>query len=497
ILNYNVNFGDITANSYVGGIVGNVSVLSSGTVSTRVLKIYNCASAGNLEANAGSYVGGIAGYAVGVRVRSCLSTGTIQAKGMNGGKYVGGIVGYGGGVAYSMSAATLKGVDYLGGIAGYASSAVNGCYTNAVLLPADGAEYIGGIAGFASNYNSSTNEFTDVAGNYYIGTFGGINKTDYEASFNYAAVCVLSEVLSSAGTLSPVLCEEFSREYWQSGKDTISYPVLRNFDSVEECAEFDDDALFEKLFDKNSETLFTLSHNASQITYSVTFMEWNKDNGDLYDDGLLQKDNFDIVSVVRVTGGQSVDIPSLIFAQPNGSGKYVYEGDEARYFVCFPTVQSVNGNLTVYAEYREIATSLTDSENRVFAEGEFVKGTEVELVKIGEYNTVKFTLDGEEITVRNITLKYLVGENAEKFGVTDAEGQPLDCSVSGKYVSFDFTSGDYFTVKEQASLNLPFWAWLLIGIGGTVAVAGLTVLTVYLIKRKHNNKLSANSEKTE
>ena len=483
ILNYNVNYGGVCANSYVGGVIGNVSVLSSGTVSMRVLKIYNCASVGDLEANAGSYVGGIAGYAVGVRIKSCLSMGTIQAKGMNGGKYVGGIVGYGGDIAYSMSAATLKGVDYIGGIAGYASSAVKGCYTNAVLLPSDGAEYIGGIAGFSLNYNASKNEFTDVAGNYYIGTFGGINGTDYAASFHNAAVSVSSEELSSVGTLSPVLCEEFSREYWQSGK-VRSYPVLRNFEQAEECAEFDDEALFNKLFDENAETLVALSHNASEITYTVTFMEWNKDNGDLYDDGVLQKDNFDIVSVVRVANGQNVDSPSLIFAQPNASGKYVYEGDEARYFVCFPKVENVNGNLTVYAEYREIVTSLTDSENRVFAEGEFVKGTEVALVKIGEYYTVQFTLDGEEITVQNITLKYLVGKNAEKFKATDAEGKPLDCSVSGKYISFDFTSGDYFTVQERASADLPFWAWLLIGIGGTVAVAGISVLIVYLVKKK-------------
>ena len=130
--------------------------MSSTAVSSRVLKIYNCASVGNLEADAGSYVGGIAGNAVGSRIQSCLSSGTIQAKGMNGGKYVGGIVGYGGDVSYSMSSATLKGADYIGGIAGYASSAVIGCYTNVVLLPSTDAEYIGGIAGYASNYNVAT-----------------------------------------------------------------------------------------------------------------------------------------------------------------------------------------------------------------------------------------------------------------------------------------------------------------------------------------------------
>lgn len=483
ILNYLVNYGEVTANSYAGGIVGNVAGLGGGTVSPRVLKIYNCASSGDVEADAGSYAGGIAGNAAGVKISSCISTGTIQSKGLNGGNYVGGIAGYGGDIAYSMSSATLKGAEYVGGIAGYASSAVIGCYTNAVLLLSEDTVYSGGIAGYSANYNPSENEFTSVAGNYYIGAFGGIAGIDYQSVYDDAAASVQCETLLSAGALSPELREEFSREYWQGGKGFRSYPLLINFETVEECSEFDDDGLFKTLFGKNADMLFALSKDACAITYTVTFMEWNKDNGDLYDDGELQTDNFEIISSIRVTDGQSADAPELKFAAINENGKYVYDGGDARYFVSFPDVVNVNGNLTVYAEYREMVTSLTDSENLVFAEGEFVKGSEITLVKIGDFYTVKITLDGEEVQVKNITLKYLVGDNAEKFTVKGSNGNTLSSTVSGKYISFKFTSGDYFSVEKYQS-DIPFWAWLLIGIGVSVAVAGIAYLTVFLIRRK-------------
>lgn len=487
ILNYNVNYGDVTASAYVGGIVGNVAALSGSNVGTaRTLKIFNCASVGRMEAAAGSYAGGIAGNAEGVRIKSCFSAGSVQAKGLNAGKYVGGIVGNGGEITYSMSAATLKGDDYIGGIAGYATSAIKGCYTNVVLLPSDGATNVGSIAGDCANYDTSKDEFTDVVGNYYVGTTGGIKKAEYGASHKYAAASVTTEVLASVGTLSPVLSEDFSREYWQGGKDVKSYPFLRNFEDVEKCEEFDDEALFSKLFDKHAEMLFNLSGDCVKLTYTVTFLEWNKDNGDLYKDGELQIDNFDIVTAIRVTEGQNVTVPELTFAELNDGGKYVYAGDNARYFVRFPAVENVNGNLTVYAEYLEILTSITDSENRVFVEGEFAKGTEVTIVNVGEYVTLKFTLEGEEITVEKVTVKYLVGDNAENFTVYDLDGEIVDSLVSGKYLAFDFTSGNYFWVMATPAKALPFWAWLLIGIGATaVVLVGGALITVVIIRRKH------------
>ena len=485
ILNYNVNYGDVSAYSYVGGVVGNISALTSSSVTNRILKIYNCISLGNLSATAGSYVGGIVGYGTGAQIKSCLSSGTIQSKGLGGGTYVGGIVGYGGDIEYCMSSSTLKGDDYIGGIAGYASSEVLGCYTNVVILPSDGARNIGGIAGVSENYSPSKNEFTLLAGNYYIGNTGGIGGRDYGSSFDDAAACISSEVLSSSGSLSPVLCEQFSREYWQGGKENECYPVLRNFEKAEECKEFDDDKLFLTLFEKYSKTLYDISEDAAQLTYTVTFMEWNKDNGDLYDEGELLCDNFDIVISVRVFKGQTVEIPQLIYAKLNGNGKYVYEGDEASYFVRFPDVSSVESNLIVYAEYSEIVTSVTDEQNLVFIEGEFEKGTKVQLIKAGSYYTVKITLDDEEVSANGVILKYFVGENAQKFIAKDGEGNTLESEVSGNYISFEYNGG-YFTVEKQSPAALAFWVWILIGIGGTIVVAGIALLTVYLIKKKRS-----------
>ena len=53
----------------------------------------------------------------------------------------------------------------------------------------------------------------------------------------------------------------------------------------------------------------------------------------------------------------------------------------------------------------------------------------------------------------------------------------------GKYIAFAFTSGNYFTAVETVS-SLPYWAWLLIGMGAAALVAGVAVLIVWLVKRK-------------
>lgn len=487
ILNYVINYGDVTANSYAGGVLGNAAALASGNAPARVLKIYNSASSGNVSVEAGSYAGGIAGSAAGVDIVSCISSGIIQAKGMNGGAYAGGIVGYGGSISYSASAATLKAVNYIGGIAGYATAYLTGCYTNVLILPAQDAENVGEIAGFAANFSAAQDSFTGIAGNYYTGEYGGICGREYAFEYGYAAARADGK-LATDGTLSPELCEEFSREHWQGGNGGASYPVPRSFEEVAECAEFDDDGLFAKLFDERSEELKAVAENAARLTYTVTFMEWNKDNGDLYDDGVLQTDNFDIISAVRVSCGQTAEIPELKYAEANGRGLYVYEGGDARYYVAFPRSESVTENITVYAVYREIVTSVTDEENTVFAEGEFCSGTRVSVITVGEWRVLEFTLDGKIIAADGITVKYYVGDGAEKFTVYGADGGVIESTVSGKYLSFGYADGSYFTVKANSSVGIPFWGWLLIGIGSTAAVAAVSFAIYIIFKKRLQNR---------
>ena len=485
LLNYTANYGAVTANGYAGGIVGNVGGLSNNSVAVRTLKIYNSASVGDVTVTAGNYAGGIVGSGSNAEIRSCATAGTVQAKGLGGGNYVGGIVGNGGSVYYSMSACTVKGENYLGGIAGYATSALTGCYTNVLLLPSDGAENIGAIAGFASRFNGASNEFTGVEGNYYVEGNGGIGGVDYGEKFDYAGAKIDAEVLSAGGTLSPLLCEQFSREYWQSGNG--NYPTLRTFDEVEDCDEFGDEKLWNWLFDEYVKAFRALTEDTARLTYIVTFLEWNKDNGDLYDDGEILYDNFEIIRSVRVAKGESVDVPTLKFAEAKENGLFVYDGGDARYFVSFPEITAVVGNTTVYAEYCEIATTVASAENTVLCEGEFYKGTAVEVVQIGEYFTLRFTYDGKEIAVGKITVKYYVGEKAEKYRVTTADGESVNSTVSGKYVSFEFADGDYFTVSAKTGEQLPFWVALLISLGGIAVGVGCASI-VWVIYKKWQKK---------
>lgn len=491
LLNYNSNYGDCTANGYVGGIVGNAASLGERAGVARVLHIRNCASVGNIKATAGSYVGGIAGNAAGVTITGCLSGGTLQAKGLNGGMYVGGIVGYGGDIFYCGTSATVKGADQVGGIAGYASSALQGCYANALLLPDDGAQSIGGIAGACADYDAAGNCFTAICGNYYIGNLGGISGTDYASAYDYAATAIASDILAESGTLSPILCEAFDREHWQAGQEERSYPLARYFSEAEDCTEFDDDELFVKLFDAHAAALHDISRDIARLTYTVTFMEWNKDNGDLYDEDVLQTDHFDIVSVVRVVEGQNAACPALIYAEPNERGLYLYQGDSACYFVSFPAVSAVTDNQTVYACYREVITSVTDPDNRVFAEGQFVKGTQVTTQQIGEYVSPVFAIDGQSVTTGDITLKYYVGNDANQFVVLDTDGHVIDSTVSGAYLSFRWTDGLYFRVQQQSAATLPYWAWLLIGVGSTLGAIALAIVIVLIVKHCKKRKTQA------
>lgn len=484
IIEYCANYGDITCTAYAGGIAGNVTANG--------LKILNCASTANVNVTAGSYAGGIAGNFSGAEITGCMSTGLIQAKGLGGGNYVGGVAGYGANIRYCMSAATIKGGDYVGGIAGYASDEIIGCYTNVLVSPASDAVNVGGIAGFAAAYNISLNSFGDkVKGNYYVAALEGINGIhgkDYASSYDYAAAEIASSVFATDGMLSYELSEHFSREYWQGGNGNVLYPTLCYFEKSDVCEEFGDDEKRDALFAKYAEGFKTLTEDGARLTFTVTFMEWNKDNGDLYDDGQLQTDNFDIISVVRVFAGQTAEIPQFVYAQPHANGGYVYKGSEARYFVSFPEVLS-DSNAIVYAQYREIVNSVTDENNTVFAEGDFCKGTQVRLVRVGDYITFEFTLEGTEIFPEDITVKVLAGENADKFGVYEVNGEGTDKvanEVSGKYLQFGYSSGQFFLLEENTAAAMPFWAWLLIGIGSTAIVCGGAVLTVYLVKRKRN-----------
>lgn len=484
-IQYAANFGSVVGVSYAGGVVGYSAVTG--------LKLYDCASVGNVEVTAGNYAGGIVGYVVQAEIRSCIGCGNVAAKGLNAGKYVGGIAGYADNVSYCMSAASVKGEDYVGGICGQASNILIGCYTNVLLIPADSATNVGEIAGFSDAFNVSTNSFGDsVKGNYFVGKFGGIGKVNYGEVFNFAATKIESDVLASEGDLSSKLCQDFAKEQWQGGVGTVTYPTLINFEQAEECTEFDDETRWAELFDKYAGTFTDLTRQNARITYTVVFLEWNKDNGDLYDDGELQTQNFEIIDTVRICAGDNVSVPNLVFATLSND-KYVYDGNKARYFVGFPQIGTPQGNMTVYAVYNEIATSV-DFEARIFAEGEFVRGTVMKAEQVGEYTTLKFYLDGKQLDVGNVTVKIKTSEptNSSVFMLSGTNMRETEHGVSGEFVSFKYKVGDYFKIVTNANSELPFWAWLLFGIGGTLILVGIAFAVTVVTRKKRTRKQASN-----
>ncbi|MCM1306815.1 MAG: hypothetical protein NC037_04760 [Bacteroides sp.] len=481
IINYCVNSGNVTALSYAGGIVGNASANG--------LKIYNCASVADVSATAGSYVGGIAANCDNADIISCISSGIISAKGLNGGNYVGGIVGYGGNVSHSMSSATLKGKDYVGGIAGYGVGKAVSNYAN-VLLSVDGnINYSGAIMGFSEAYIQSINSFEgNVKANYYVGSSGGISNRNYASEFDYAAAYIDSQLLATDGALSAHLCADFDRDFWQGGDGELSYPTARNFEEVSACADFGDDEKWQSLFLKHAQDLKNITVGAARLTYTVTVMEWH--TGDLYDDaGNINGDNFEIIAVLRAYKGENIKLPELVHTTVK-NGVSVYEADDAVYFAYLPSYVVADGNISVYAQYTEAVTSLSDKDGKVFIEGFFKKGTEVELTEISGLYSIKLIFDGQEIAYEDAIVKFYVGGGADGYKVFVADGQTekqATSKASGKYVSFNLSNGEYFRA-ELADDELPFWAWLLIGIVIAVAAAGIAVLVVFIVKKQKSKK---------
>ncbi len=485
IINYCINNGTATALSYAGGIVGCATVNG--------LKIYNCASLNDVNATAGSYAGGIVARSDNADIKGCISSGVIQSKGLNGGKYVGGIVGYGGSVFYSMSSATLKGSDYVGGIIGYGIDKAVANYANVLLSVDVNSANKGSVLGFTEAYNKSTDSFGgDVKANYFVGSSGGIGGKDYAKEYGYAGAKIESDNLSSNGALSPYLCEEFDREYWQGGDNTVSYPTAKRFEEVDECAEYGDESKWQALFDKHAEELKTIAQNAARLTYNVTVMEWSK--GDLYnDDNEINYENFEIVAVLRAYENETVDIPDLVHAEKR-NGQYVRVGDDAEYFADVPISVVADGNISVYVQYTEAVTSITDAENIIFVEGFFRKGTEAKLIQTGNLYSVELTLGDEDVPYENATVKFFVGDKSDKAAVYLVNGATetrVQSAQSGSYVRFEFSQGEYFRIEYLEKKAVPFWAWLLIGVAIAVGAVGAAVLVIGLVRKSKHGKTTA------
>jgi filamentous hemagglutinin family protein len=194
--------GNITGNSYVGGLVGNIY---SGTIS-------NSYSGGTVTAT-GDYGGGLVGYNYNGFISNSYSGGTVAGTTNVGGLvglnyYTGGAisnsystgtvtasVGYGGGLvgdnsgdisnSYSTGAVNVTNVTgyggYGGGLVGYnhqveGGGTISNSYSTGTV--AGSGSYFGGLAGYSYGDISNSYSTGGVNGNSYVGGLVGYNDTN-------------------------------------------------------------------------------------------------------------------------------------------------------------------------------------------------------------------------------------------------------------------------------------------------------------------------------
>ena len=196
--------------NYVGGIVGSVRYSSVGTTYYNDVLIQNCGNVASITAN--DYVGGIMGSAcyVNTRIENCYNTGNIH-----GNTYVGGIVGwhqsYEGSnhVKNSYNTGRVTGSGAVAGIAGYLSNGVTvqNCYN------AGASTY----AIIGRQYNA-----TNVLSNtYFLGTASAKSVADYTTYESQEPV-----YRGTAKTAADMASADFAALLGDAYKASCPYPVL-------------------------------------------------------------------------------------------------------------------------------------------------------------------------------------------------------------------------------------------------------------------------------
>lgn len=483
IVSYAYNEGKISAKAYAAGIVayGNANV-----------PVNNCVSVGNVSVTAGGYAGGIAASMTLATVSGCLSTGEITASGMNA-NYVGGICGEGNEVRYSVSSASLRGNDYVGGIAGSLGGVCESNYANVVIVPSGSATNVGNVLGYCGSFRAAENDFNGkVRYNYYVtGQYvGGIAGTDYGQNFGFAAQGMTSDKFASVGVLSPYIDGKFAADRYFADDSEATYPIPYYLANVEISSSYDDDEQFEALFDKYGKQFADAANTYCGISYTYTFLEWNKDNGDLYGDGKLCTDNFDVIATIRVFKGQKVQAPKLIYAE-DVDGRLVYKTDKGWYFASIGDAEyTAEANTHIYAAYDKATTTISANDGKLLVEGLFDERTQVEAVQTSFGYELRFTLNGGQIEVGKVKVKWAV-DNIERSKLGVSEGGIVkegEFEAQGNFMCFDYTDGQCFFVELLPEKEMPAWCWALIG-AATVLVAygiGFGIATaIHAGKRKH------------
>jgi uncharacterized protein YjdB len=191
--NININTG--SGSSYVGGIAGYVSGIST---------IYNCYNTGSVKSNGnGSYAGGIVGYvADSVMIRDCYNTGSVTGEDYAGG--IAGRVSWSAGTIISCyNTGSVSGLYYIfsytGGITGcLENGTVNNCYNTGSVA---GSYYAGGIVGYITGGSTISQCYNTggVNGSGFASGAGGI--AGYMAGSNTVSYCYyLNRISAGVGS---------------------------------------------------------------------------------------------------------------------------------------------------------------------------------------------------------------------------------------------------------------------------------------------------------
>lgn len=448
---YAINYGDVFAENYAGGIAG-----YGGAVS---LKIVGCANTGNVNAHT-SYAGGVAAQAGEGVISGCLTYGDVSAA-VN---YAGGIVGLSTAtIENCQTSAYVSGNSFVGGIAASAST-VRGCISNAFIEKAANGTNAGMIAGEGT--------LSGFEYNYYLNcAAGGIDGISYGYSFNFAAFGLDGDELMCEGMLSEKLIG-ISSDSFLAGEKEKRYPIPRVLLEKEVPETSGDSAAFTAAFDGVAERLRTLADTGSLTFVTVTFYSYNFD-----------RDVYERMCLIRLHKGGAID-PSRVPEVVQQEGYFVWwDTDDFSVF---------NENASVYQKYDKALTTLaSDGSDKplILAEGKFYSDTVISTVYNGGYISLVFMRGDKPYSYGDVTVKYYVGD-------TDAcrvkllkgnEQKEAQLSVSGDYICFTLSEGWAFTVEKESADLFALWI-VLSALCGAAAVAVGVITAGLIIKRKNKSK---------
>lgn len=243
-INYCHNEGTINGENIVGGIVG---YMNQGTnLTTTVNACYNSALIkGNQNA-----IGGVIGNYMSGDFSECFNTGEVRAE---EGKGVGGIAGTSQGeIKDCYAVCDVIGSHHVGGIVGEGLH-VSTCYSNANIIAS--GECVGAIAG---------NLTGRATFNYYIfSTVDGIDNVGY---IRKATRLTYEDLSSKNGELSSKVTG-FDTDIWEGGNGKLHYPQLKIFANCKD-----------EVINQDIETEILEKSNSSTIlSYKILFLNEDGD----------------------------------------------------------------------------------------------------------------------------------------------------------------------------------------------------------------------------